>query len=135
MDLSLSYQIIYYVSLSFFFIGSLSRYSLTQIIFVHLTQISRNVFAARRGQRQSHRWRVASPVLVVFTECLRTGWYTRVKRCVLREICEICVRNIHRTRFRVFCEIRVKLSFCVREILYISHNKGTPISYKITENG
>ena len=34
----------------------------------------------------------------------------------------------HIACFRVFREIRVKLSFCVREILYISHHKGTPIS-------
>ena len=30
--------------------------------------------------------------LVGLAECLRTGWYTRMKRCVLREIREICVR-------------------------------------------
>ena len=49
--------------------------------------------------------------------------------------------SLLRYSLRVFCEIRVKLSFCVkqkicvREILYHSHHKGTPISRKITENG
>ena len=41
---------------------------------------------------ESHRLRVASPALVGSAECIRAGWRTRVLRCVLCEIREICVR-------------------------------------------